>query len=119
VRTLDRLRSLGCTLEWVDQIIIAVFGKIRQAEPSILFVIRVDQSFPIPSSSIRQASTAQSTSLDGGPPCLHASSCLQTSDAIGGHGICRRLPVQHLMTIWVALGEIEKVDSGEDDEEAA
>lgn len=50
---------------------------------------------------------------------LHAAARLDSRDAVGWDGVFVGMPIDEVVAVRVAAGEIEEIDAGEDDEEAA
>jgi len=103
LRILDQIRKSKCSL----------FNVVAMHQAGALTLFRADAI------QGEGQAAASSMRIEASAP-LHTSSCLKA-----GKSICRYaiffwgLPVEQSMTVGIAAGEIEQVDAGEDNQEAA
>jgi hypothetical protein len=100
---------------------VTLLGEIRQAKPCSLFlVVCPDQALAITAAAAASytetvcvAATAQ------GPTSLHAHTSLDARYHIGADNVAGAAASRQLSAIRIGPAEVEKIDAGEGDEEAA
>ena len=100
-------------------IFVAVFGKVRETKPGILFfVVCSNKPFSITSPTIAIATDAHPMGIHT-PPWLHTSSGLDAGYYISSDTVPWRTAIHQPASIRVCSGDVKKIDPGEDHQKAA
>lgn len=93
----------------------AIFSQISQPKSTVLPVIGMNKSFPIPSASESNASRDRSMMINASPR-LHTAPCLQARNAISRYSTLN-MAIEKAISVWITSGEVEEVYSGKNHQE--